>query len=110
MRGVVKAILVLNLLDAIFTLFWVQAGLAREANPFLRDLVASSPVAFVVVKLGLVGLGSSMLWRHRERPLAVIAIFSLFVVYYALLLWHLGFLGLVLGEQIGLGSDATPPG
>ncbi len=100
LRGVVMAILVLNLLDAIFTLYWVYSGHAREANPLLRDLIDASPLAFVVIKLGLVGYGSSMLWRHRDRPLAVIAIFSLFVVYYALLLWHLGFLGLVLGEQL----------
>jgi hypothetical protein len=70
------------------------------ANPVLRDLIDASPVAFVGIKLGLVGLGSSLLWRHRDRPLAVIAIFLAFLVYYALLLWHLGFLALVVGELL----------
>ena len=93
-------VLVLNLFDAVFTLFWIQAGHAREANPFLRDVLDASPVAFVGIKLGLVGLGSSLLWRHRDRPLAVVAIFLIFLVYYILLLWHLGFLALVVGEHL----------
>ena len=100
LRGVVTAVLFLNLLDAIFTMLWVYSGQAREANPVLRDLIDASPVAFVLVKLGLVGYGSSVLWRHREQPLAVVAIFLVFLIYYALLLWHLGFLGLVLAETL----------
>jgi len=100
LRGIVATVLVLNLLDAVFTLVWIQAGHAREANPVLRDLIDASPVAFVGIKLGLVGLGSSLLWRHRDRPLAVIAIFLVFLAYYALLLWHLGFLALVVGELL----------
>jgi formate hydrogenlyase subunit 3/multisubunit Na+/H+ antiporter MnhD subunit len=41
------------------------------------------------VKLGLVGLGSWLLWSHRERPAAVIAIFVAFFAYYLVLLYHL---------------------
>ena len=100
LRGIVATVLVLNLFDAVFTLLWVQAGHAREANPFLRQLIEASPLAFVGVKLGLVGLGSSLLWLHRDRPLAVTAIFLAFLVYYTLLLWHLGFLALVVGERL----------
>ena len=59
--GIVKVILGLNLLDAIFTLIWVNAGLASEANPLLAEIVRDHPVAFAVVKLGLVAGGSSLL-------------------------------------------------
>jgi hypothetical protein len=100
LQGVVKVILVLNLLDAVFTLLWVWAGLAREANPLLRDLVQHSPVAFAASKLALVGLGSLLLWHWRERPLAVVAIFVAFLAYYALLLAHVGFLSLVIGALL----------
>ncbi len=96
MHGVVKALLVLNLLDALFTLVWIQLGLAREANPLLRNLVETQPVLFVATKLALVGAASWLLWRRRHRPLAVIAIFVAFLLYYALLLYHLGFLSLVV--------------
>ena len=39
--GIVKVVLALNLLDAIFTLVWINAGLAREANPLLAEIVRS---------------------------------------------------------------------
>jgi hypothetical protein len=94
---VVKVVLVLNLLDAVFTLTWTGAGAAREANPLLEPLATGSPLLFTAVKLALVGSGSWLLWRHRQRPLAIIAIFAAFLVYYALLLHHLGFLGRSVG-------------
>jgi len=97
LEGIVKVTLVLNLLDALFTLTWVGAGLASEANPFLHELVHRHPVVFVTAKLALVGLGSMLLWRLRERRSAVIGIFIGFMAYYALLLVHVDYLGHVLG-------------
>jgi len=94
--GLVKALLILNLLDAILTLFWVYSGLGQEMNPLLRDLIENSPIGFVIVKLSLVALGSLLLWRHRERKLAVIAIVLAFLLYYGLLLWHIGLLSRIL--------------
>lgn len=95
--GVVKVTLVLNLLDALFTLTWVWLGLATEANPILATLVHEHPVAFVTAKLALVGLGSLLLWQRRRRPLAVVAIFCAFLVYYAVLLIHVDYLGTIVG-------------
>jgi uncharacterized membrane protein len=89
LQGIVKTVLVLNLLDSIFTLLWVRAGLAREANLMIDRLVEHHAVAFVAVKLGLVGMGSWLLWSRRDRPTAVVAIFVAFLVYYLLLLYHL---------------------
>jgi hypothetical protein len=93
---IVGAVLVLNLLDAGFTLLWVRADLADEANPLVQRLVEEHPVLFVAVKMALVGLGSALLWMRRRRPAAVIGIFAVFLVYYALLLYHLGFVGSLL--------------
>ena len=98
--GIVKVILALNLLDAIFTLIWINAGLAREANPLLAEIVRDHPVGFLVVKLGLVMGGSWLLWRYRFRPLAVVGIFVAFLVYYLLLLYHIGYLSLVVGTLL----------
>jgi hypothetical protein len=100
LHGIVKVVLVLNLLDAVFTLLWVWSGLAREANPLMRELVHHHPVAFAASKLALVGLGSLLLWQWRERPLAVVAIFVAFLAYYALLLAHIGFLSLLIGALL----------
>ena len=89
LQGIVKTVLVLNLLDAIFTLVWVRAGLALEANLMIDRLVEGHALAFVAVKLGLVGLGSWLLWSRREHPTAVVAIFVAFLAYYLVLLYHL---------------------
>ncbi len=93
LHGVVKGVLVLNLADALFTLYWVRAGHAREANDLIDELVNEHAVLFVVTKLALVGLGSWLLWNRRSRPLAVVAIFVVFLVYYAILMLHLDHLG-----------------
>ncbi len=98
--GIVKVVLALNLLDAIFTLIWINAGLAREANPLLAEIVRDHPVGFALVKLGLVAGGSFLLWHYRSRPLAVVGIFAAFLVYYLLLLYHIGYLSLVVGTLL----------
>jgi formate hydrogenlyase subunit 3/multisubunit Na+/H+ antiporter MnhD subunit len=76
-------------------------GLAREANPLLDELVNGHAVGFVAVKLGLVGLGSWLLWHYRRRPTAVVAIFIAFLAYYFLLLYHLRFAALLTRELLG---------
>ncbi len=95
--AIVKLVLVLNLLDATFTLTWVNAGLAREANPLLASLVREHPVLFSLAKLTLVALGSLLLWTHRQHAVAVVGIFVAFVAYYLLFLYHLGYLSLIVG-------------
>lgn len=90
--------LVLNLLDAIFTTLWVSAGLATEANPMMAELLRNRPLLFMLGKLVLVGGGSYLLWMRRRRPLAVVAIVVAFLCYYVVLLRHLGFLGEVLAH------------
>lgn len=99
LESIVKNVLVLNLLDAVFTLWWVGNGLATEANALLEDLV-ERPLLFVLAKLALVSLGSIFLWRLRRRPLAVIAIFGVFFAYYMVLLHHLRFSAVLLAEVV----------
>jgi len=91
LRVIVVLIIVLNILDAIFTLFWVNAGLAKEANVLMRYLVHNHPFAFVAVKFSLVLLGTYILWRNRFNRMAVLGMFVIFIIYYALLLHHLSF-------------------
>jgi len=98
--GIVKVVLTLNLLDAIFTLIWINSGLAREANPLLEQIVQEHPLGFAIAKLGLVTAGSWLLWRYRSRPLAVVGIFVAFLVYYLILLYHIGYLSFVIGALL----------
>lgn len=101
LHGIVKAVLVLNLMDALFTLVWVRAGLAREANPLMERLVNEHAVGFVLIKLGLVGLGSWLLWKRRERPAAVLGIVAVFLAYYLLLLYHLQYASHLVRQLLG---------
>ena len=83
------AILVLNLLDAIFTLVLVTAGLAVEANPLMETALARSPMAFMLAKLSLVSLGILFLYRMRHHRFAAVALIGSAVVYAAVVAYHL---------------------
>jgi hypothetical protein len=89
--GIVKAVIVLNLLDIVFTLYWVGEGWAEEANLLLQNMVSNQPVLFVLTKIALVSFGSFLLWKHRSHPFAVVGIFLIFLTYYFTLLHHLRF-------------------
>lgn len=93
--GIAKWILVLNLLDGVLTLVWVEYFYAAEANPMMRDLVDRSGVLFMGAKLALVSLGTLFLWRMRHNVLAVISLFLAFFAYYWVLLIHLEYSSIV---------------
>ena len=100
LSGIVRWVLVLNLIDAVLTLLWVRAGFAREANPLLSRIVEEHAFLFVMGKLVLVFLATALLWRHRQQPLAVVGIFAAFLVYYAVLVYHLSFASILLRQLI----------
>ena len=100
LKNIVLATLVLNVLDAIFTVIWISSGLATEANPMMADVAHTDPGLFVTVKLLLVGLGSFLLWQQRKRPGAVIGIFIVFLAYYFVVLYHLQAMNLRLFERL----------
>lgn len=102
LHGIVKSVLVLNLIDAVLTLFWVQAGLAVEANTLIDELVNEHAVLFVAVKLSLVAMGSWLLWNRRSSPVAVVGIFMAFMTYYWVLLYHLQYAGRLVANLLGV--------
>lgn len=94
--GIAKSILVLNLIDGVFTMIWVESSQAQELNFMMRDLVHSSALSFMLVKLTLVSLGTLFLWRYRSNALAVVSLFLAFFSYYWVLLVHLEHSSIVL--------------
>lgn len=100
LRGIVKALLVLNVLDAILTIAVISSGQADEANPLMAGLVHREPVFFAFVKILLVSLGSYLLWQLRQRAFAVCAIFVAFLAYYFVLLYHLYAMDLRLLQRL----------
>ncbi len=92
----VKTILVLNLIDAVLTMYWVRNGLAHEMNPLLAESVHNFPILFVMVKLSLVSLGVYVLWNNRSNRLALAAIFVALVAYFGLFLYHISYISYTL--------------
>lgn len=88
----------LSLIDGFYTLAEVGAGVAREANPVLAAAGATSPLLAVGVKLGSLGLVTSLIWFNRRRR-AVLAVGVFAVIVYAALVvyhrWSLGMLGML---------------
>lgn len=81
--------IVLNLLDAVWTLCFVEAGVADEANPLMSSALGHGPVGFMVFKLALVSLSVLLLWRLRHRKSATIALFSGAAAYGLVVCYHL---------------------
>ena len=86
--SILQATVVMNVLDAIFTLVWVYTGKATEANPLMASII-DSPLLFISVKLALVSMGSFLLWRCHKKPFAIVGIVAVFLVYYSIILYHL---------------------
>jgi hypothetical protein len=102
MFAMVKSILVLNLIDAVLTIYWVRNGLAYEMNPLLAESVQHFPIMFVLIKLSLVGLGVYVLWRNRSNRLAMGAIFVAFAAYFGLFLYHISYISYTLSPLVWL--------
>lgn len=100
LERIIRWIVVLNVLDAIITLYWVETRQATEANPLMERVMLAHPVLFVVVKVGMVAVGTTLLWRLRKRRTAVVGIFVAFLVYYFVLLYHLRAADLRLLERL----------
>ena len=100
LRSIIGVVFILNVIDGVLTLFWIFTERAEEANPLMAELINLHPVLFITGKMLLVLLGSLLLWKLRERPVAVIAIFGVFLVYYFVLLYHLKAMNLQLMERL----------
>jgi hypothetical protein len=87
--GAGAAIVILNLLDAMFTLVYIRSGVATESNPLMDQALTASPVLFMIAKLGLVSLGVLLLWRLRDHRAARFGLVATSTVYMTLLVYHL---------------------
>jgi hypothetical protein len=89
MRVAGASVLILNLLDAIFTIVYTSSGVAVESNPLMSRVLGSSPVLFMIAKLGLVSLGVLLLWRLRDRRAAAFGLIATGTAYATLIAYHL---------------------
>ncbi len=90
---------IFNLFDAGFTLIWVLAGHAVEANPLMASALDFGPVPFMIAKIAVVNLGLTILWIRRRRTWVRFAALGVFGVYSYVIMIHLFFiLDTILGR------------
>jgi hypothetical protein len=95
------ALLLLNLVDGLFTLTFLQCGLAEELNPLMRAAWLHSPLTFMLAKLTLVHLGLVLLCMHREQLASQRALRAGALLYGAIDTYHLCFLVHLLLQGVG---------
>jgi hypothetical protein len=88
LRWAAGLVVVLNLLDALWTITFLEAGVADEANPLMVSALAHGPVGFMIAKLALVSLSVMLLWRLRHRRSAVLALWSGAMAYSLVVAYH----------------------
>ncbi len=94
-------IFILNILDALFTLLWLQRG-GIEANPLMASVLEIGEGAFLLQKCIVVGIWLIVLLIHKNFRLARIGLYSLAGVYSLLLLGHFALIA-------GAVDPAEPP-
>jgi hypothetical protein len=82
------AIIVLCVLDALFTLLYIQRG-GSELNPIMAAAIEVGVVPFLAIKNGLTILGVLFLCVHKNFRLVKPLIVGILVLYSLLLLYHL---------------------
>lgn len=81
--------LLLNLLDAAFTLYFVGGGYAQEANPIMAYYLDQSSMAFLIMKMYMSTVCLGILYLYRERRPAMIGLYSALGVYSGVVLMHI---------------------
>lgn len=78
----------LNLLDALLTIFWVRNGFASEGNHLMAGLLDLGDTPFLLVKITIGGLTAFVLWRWNQSPIAKFGLFIALAVYIGLMAIH----------------------
>lgn len=79
----------LNLLDAVFTIYWVRHGFATEANHLMASLMEIGDLPFLAVKIAIGAVAATVLWRWRALRLARYGLTAALAVYVGLMGIHL---------------------
>ena len=96
MKVVLILVLLLNILDATLTSFVVSNALAVEMNPLMGAVLEYGIAPFIIVKLGIILLSLSVLWKYKHIRLAQVGTnICLFV--YSLLACYFGYVLLGIG-------------
>ena len=80
-------VLILNILDAFFTLRWLEMG-GGEGNPLMEMLIRANDMLFLLQKCIVVGLWLIILVIHKNFRIARLGLWGAFILYAGILLYH----------------------
>lgn len=96
-------IFVLSTVDALFTVTWLQSGLATEANPLLANLLNSGSFSFIATKTLMTFIGCFILYKVKNESLyAKSVILALLGMYILLTVYH------VFGALVSIDESYLP--
>ncbi|MBA2620529.1 MAG: hypothetical protein H0U87_04950 [Acidobacteria bacterium] len=79
----------LNLLDALFTLFWVHNSYATESNQLMAGLLDIGYAPFLTVKIGIGALAALVVSRWGNLPVARYGLRFALTIYVGIMGVHL---------------------
>lgn len=79
----------LNLIDALLTIYWVRNGFASEGNHLMATLLDLGNTPFLAVKIAMGGVTAFVLWHWKEFRLAKYGLMLTLFVYVGLMAIHL---------------------
>ena len=85
--ALVLGVFLLNILDAFFTLRWLEMG-GGEGNPIMEALIKSSDLMFLFQKCVVVGLWLLILVIHKNFRIARTGLWGAFILYACILVYH----------------------
>lgn len=78
----------LNLLDALLTIFWVRNGFASEGNHLMATLLDLGNTPFLLVKITIGAVTAFVLWYWKDVRIAKYALALALMVYIGLMAVH----------------------
>ena len=80
---------VLNIIDGLFTLYWIYKYQAIELNPIMNYLINIDESVFIIVKILLI-LGSSLVFlKFRNKSFITGCIVFSLLIYFVVCCYHL---------------------
>lgn len=78
----------LNLLDAVFTIYWVRNGIVTEGNQLMATLLDIGDLPFLAVKVAVGAVTTIVLWRWQTKRLAKYGMALALAVYVSIMCIH----------------------
>ena len=79
----------LNIIDALLTLYWIEIGAATEGNFIMNYLLSLGVPVFLTAKIIMAAATAFVLGSQQTKRLARIGLDTVLTIYAALMLIHL---------------------